>query len=222
MPGPSSSTLTMASLPREHVETRMVEPACVWVTALFTRLTTTWTISLASTLTRRRSSHGSISKPCWQMSGLAWRNASSMMSSRSSTVVFSWTFPFSRRVMARRFSTVAFSQFASDRMSRSSSARLSALSASPSESRTSAFPEIAVSGVRRSCEIERRRLARSCSFLASTAASSRCSSAWMRLSARDASPTTASASFCSAGSGVLLPRQAPITPITSSSEMTGR
>ena len=42
----------------------------------------------------------------------------------------------------------------------------------PFDIRLLAFPEIEVSGVRRSCEIARRRFARSCSFFARIAASS--------------------------------------------------
>ena len=78
--------------------------------------------------------------------------------------------------MASRFSTVALSHMASERMSLSRPSRARASSASPLERSTSALPEMAVSGVRRSCEIDLRRFALSCSFFAMTAAFSRSSS----------------------------------------------
>ena len=117
---------------------------------------------------------------------------------------------------------MALSHMASERISRKSPSRFLALRSSPSDRSTSALPEIAVRGVLKSCEIDLSRLARSCSFLARTAAFSRSSSALARARASDASPATASASLRSAGSGAAPIRQMPMTPTTSVPERRGR
>ena len=111
---------------------------------------------------------------------------------------------------------------ASERISRKSPLRLSSSKAPSSERSTSALPEMAVRGVRKSCEIDLSRLARSCSFLAMTAAFSRSSSACARARASEASPATASASLRSTGRRASPIRQMPMTPTTSAPQRRGR
>ena len=134
----------------------------------------------------------------------------------SSTVALRLMPPFSSLVMASRFSTVEVSQVASERMSAASFARCPSVRTAASERSTSALPAMAVSGVRRSWEIERRRLALSCSFLAVTAAHSRCSRAELRARASDASPAMDAAMLASSW-----PRAASSTSMASTPATTG-
>ena len=89
---------------------------------------------------------------------------------------------------------------------------LSSESDSGAVSRMSALPEMAVRGVLRSCEIDLSKLALSCSFLASTAASSRSRTARSRSSAMAASPTTERQVACSSSSRASPQDMMPTTP----------
>ena len=242
MPGPSSVTLVvttsfspeagawleaspgLAAGAWRSTRTVMRLPAGVYLTALLTRLTSTCTIRRASTLTRQRPREGSAARTCSATLGSTWRRASSTTSSMSSSVRARCMPPPVRRVIASRFSTVAASQRASSRMERSSWMRRSGASAgeagaagagSSASSSTSAAPPMDVSGVRRSCEIERKRLALSCSFLARTMACSRFCAASSRPRARLVSPATARAmsrSPCESGSPRLSTANTPRGP----------
>ena len=79
-----------------------------------------------------------------------------------------------------------------------------------------AFPEIEVSGVRRSWEMDRSRLARSCSFFARTAAASFSSRFFWFSRARAHSPRTESRMLVSKESRGLSAAAIPMTPYTRS------
>ena len=218
MPGPSSATKHVTRPSFTPIEITICEPAGVYVMALFTRFTTSCTIRRASTLTSAGSSPATTLRSCSRTAGFTWRSASSTISSMSSSVVDRCMPPPSSLVMASRFSTVALSHSASERMDSSMLRRVwassTAVPVEPWSSSTSALPEMLVSGVRKSCEMERSRLARSCSFLASTAASSRASMARARSSASSPSLTMASASIrssCVSTSGSATTASTPTT-----------
>ena len=189
MPGPSSATQSSTLAPERAAKTVTAQPAGVWATALLTRFTSACTTSDGSARTSRGPSGGSKRTGC-AGSAAACRRASSTRSSTSSTSASGRTPPSSRRVTVRRFSTVSRSQRASSRIPASRRPRAASSSDGPASRRTSAVPAIEVSGVRRSCEMERRRSARVLWSRARTASSSRCSRASTRSSARATSPQT--------------------------------
>ena len=82
----------------------------------------------------------------------------------------------------------------------------------PFEIRLLAFPEMEVSGVRKSCDMERSRFARNCSFFAKTAARSRSFAFTIPSTASAHSPITEFTMLSSKASIGLFPTKTPIAP----------
>ena len=182
--------------------------------ALSTRLMITWTMSRASMFTSKSSSKYWRRMVCSRLLRLTCRRASSMTSSISWDDSCRFIRPSSMRVMDNRFSTRPMSYWASSKMSMQIFCRVSGSRASPLESRLLALPEMEVRGGRRSWEMVRSRLARSCSFCACTVACS-FSRAFRRFSmARPHSPRMDSSTLLSKASSGFSERSMPTTPKT--------
>ena len=143
---------------------RLVPPPCC--TALSMRFIRSCSTSIASIGTKNRSS-GTVTDTV--TSGFFFLNLTTTSlrtsSSTSSSFFIAPGLSPLMRVMDSRFSTMRHSHSASFLASDSSSSRWALLSESPLSSTADIAPLIEVSGVRRSCDIARRRFARifSCS-----------------------------------------------------------
>ena len=195
MPGPSSATSSRTMAPSRRALISIRLPGGVYFTALSARFTSTCAMSWGSILAISISPCTESLTACSPLCRLRWRSASWATSSTSSASSESCTLPFSMRVTASTFSTSRISHMESSYMSAYSRCFFSSFRPGAPRIRMFALPEIPVSGVRRSCEMARRRFARSCSCRAWASISLRAAAACLCSSASANSFSMASSKF---------------------------